>query len=1427
MGGGGGKGGTSTSTVSIPPEVLARYNAVNAQAQQLAGVNPTTGQPNTPFQQYGGEFVAPVNAVQQQGISQVAQSANAAQPYYQGATTATLGAMNQAAPLTPQQIQQYQNPYTQSVVDPTLKALQQQQAIDQNQLTANQIRSGAYGGDRSGISQAALRGQQELATGQAIAPLYQQGYQNALQAAQQQQQLGVQTGLAGGAQLGQLGTAAQQAGVTGGQAALAAGTVPQQTQQALDTALYQQFLQQQGYPFQLTQFLANIAEGTGALSGSTTTSTQPSGFFSDRRLKKDIKEIGKTHDGQPIYKFKYNNDNTPRIGLMAQDVEKKHPKAVGVTGGYKFVDYDAATKDAERPARATGGVIPANSEGGAVWRAGAYADGGMLPRYATSGGSNVDPNDWASLIAAHGQLGAPYGGAMGAKGMFGGAAAGTPGGPGRVPSPSLAVPRLLTSNFQPRQQPSGMSTAIQTGSQVANLAQGASKGYDWLTKTFGDEKSNGGRIHKLGGGGINPYDAPTDPEGKLTYFPTEDLESGSQMAQLAKQAAPGPGKTPDKIAPATSGMQSLLGTGSQIYGTAKMAGAAKDFLGGLGGVGEKTMTSFGNPITSASEVGPFMSEAPAGVAQGLGATGALNPVGSATMTGVTSAADVGPFMSQAPTALAATAPLAETTAAVAPEALAGAAGGAEALGAAGAAGEGIMDILPMFAFLKTGGVVPSRKGYQQAGVVAPSDTPDYDPQADLPAPNATDVALKSDDQHPADKLFDTRVIPQESGGKQFDKSGNPLTSKAGAVGVSQVMPGTAPEAAKLAGVEFDEDKFRNDPDYNKKLGQAYFRAQWDRFGGDPEKAMAAYNAGPGNVDKALAREAQTGVSWKNYLPNETKNYIGVTGADRGDQTASVGRGSSLGDVFKSATPDFIPSGQNFWIPAASFLGSMLSSRNPSFGGALGEGLLGGVSGYMSLQKQENEMAKNIYDLVDKRFTATINPDTNEAGFFDSMTGQFATPQQKSQVYYNLLKSRGIDPGDYGFKGTPTTVAGTSTGAGAPSGAPSATPAAKPTTPAVKPDTGEAQPAPTVSSSEMTKSQLLQYAQTPQGSKEFGLAGDPTRDPTILKPQIADLRQKAMAATSMGNQAAAARYEQQAQDKERTLKDALDDAVGLQYAKNVSYAQASAETSNEYRKSVTGKINSNAYGTSETDLTKFADIASGLQTGKGSETFRDAVSALKTFLPDSVSSRLLSDKALENPANYDEALKLAMKTSVENMANDKLIRAPKAGLQAELARIPNPSQDPGAVYALTGSYLGRLRQSRDLDNAYLDAPPGTDPGKFARDWLATHDLKGYIRDAFGEIPANPNIPASKLRELQEFYKGPNGETFTPKIKGATGAGGTSSGGGNLPPAGTEDGQVIQTVNGPRYWDKSNQQYVPEYVYKQRKAQTSAPEAGYGD
>lgn len=121
-------------------------------------------------------------------------------------------------------------------------------------------------------------------------------------------------------------------------------------------------------------------------------------------------------------------------------------------------------------------------------------------------------------------------------------------------------------------------------------------------------------------------------------------------------------------------------------------------------------------------------------------------------------------------------------------------------------------------------------------------------------------------------------VNQESGGQQFDKNGKPLTSSAGAIGIMQVMPATGPEAAKLAGVAWDEERFKNDAAYNACLGEAYCREQFRKFQ-DPVLALAAYNAGPGRVQQTIDKvgDPRTGaVTHEQFLaalPKETQGYV--------------------------------------------------------------------------------------------------------------------------------------------------------------------------------------------------------------------------------------------------------------------------------------------------------------------------------------------------------------------------------------------------------------------------------------------------------------------------------------------------------------------------------------------------------------------------
>ncbi|MCA6108090.1 phage tail tip lysozyme [Bradyrhizobium cenepequi] len=323
-----------------------------AALQQI--YNTVQGAASTPFTPYSGELTAGWNPQQQTATNNINAAAGQAQPLINQAAGLTSGA---ATPLTAAQIQQYQNPYTQSVIDATQAQFNQQNAVQQNQVKGSAAAAGALGGDRQAVAQAETAKAQQLAQAPVIAGLQSQGYQQALQTAQQQFQ---QNPLAAAAQLGNLGVAGQTAALQGAGAQLGVGGQQQQTQQAADTAAYQQYLQQQGYPFQTAAFLAQYglpaALGQGTNTFGTQTTPGPNifgqiaglgiagaGLFSDERVKENIQHVGETHDGQPIYTYRYKGSPFTQMGLMAQDVEQSHPEAVGNVGGIKTVNYDLAT----------------------------------------------------------------------------------------------------------------------------------------------------------------------------------------------------------------------------------------------------------------------------------------------------------------------------------------------------------------------------------------------------------------------------------------------------------------------------------------------------------------------------------------------------------------------------------------------------------------------------------------------------------------------------------------------------------------------------------------------------------------------------------------------------------------------------------------------------------------------------------------------------------------------------------------------------------------------------------------------------------------------------------------------------------------------------------------------------------------------------
>jgi soluble lytic murein transglycosylase-like protein len=119
---------------------------------------------------------------------------------------------------------------------------------------------------------------------------------------------------------------------------------------------------------------------------------------------------------------------------------------------------------------------------------------------------------------------------------------------------------------------------------------------------------------------------------------------------------------------------------------------------------------------------------------------------------------------------------------------------------------------------------------------------------DLARQDAIDAGINPD--------YFVRQIQQESG---FDPNAG---SPAGAEGIAQFMPSTA---ASMGIDPYDPAQALN----AAAQMMANLSAQ---YGGDYAKALAAYNAGSGAVDAAVA---QGGGSWLSYLPSETQNYVSI------------------------------------------------------------------------------------------------------------------------------------------------------------------------------------------------------------------------------------------------------------------------------------------------------------------------------------------------------------------------------------------------------------------------------------------------------------------------------------------------------------------------------------------------------------------------
>jgi hypothetical protein len=256
LGGGGGGGGgqpdTTTQFVREAPGIEERKIELMDIARSAAEKPLYANVPDV--------RVAGLSGLEQQGLGQAGMT-GVGQPTTQAGIGSVLQA--QAGP----NISQFYNPYQSYVLD----EINRQASMAQNQLSAQAVQSGAFGGGREGVQ----RAEQERARLGAVGQAQQQGFQTALGAAQNQQQIGLQAGQ----QLGQLGVQQQAMSQADINQLMASGGLQRQlTQQALD-AERQTALQRATEPLQRVEFLSNVyaagPKSTSGITAATAPTTSP------------------------------------------------------------------------------------------------------------------------------------------------------------------------------------------------------------------------------------------------------------------------------------------------------------------------------------------------------------------------------------------------------------------------------------------------------------------------------------------------------------------------------------------------------------------------------------------------------------------------------------------------------------------------------------------------------------------------------------------------------------------------------------------------------------------------------------------------------------------------------------------------------------------------------------------------------------------------------------------------------------------------------------------------------------------------------------------------------------------------------------------------------------------------------------------------
>lgn len=133
----------------------------------------------------------------------------------------------------------------------------------------------------------------------------------------------------------------------------------------------------------------------------------------------------------------------------------------------------------------------------------------------------------------------------------------------------------------------------------------------------------------------------------------------------------------------------------------------------------------------------------------------------------------------------------------------------------------------------------------------------------------SEYVYKYSEENGLDPFLTFAIIKAES---NFNKN---VVSTSGAVGLMQLMENTAVEAGDKIGEEVSVKEALYNPERNIMIGTSYFAELLDRYNDNYLLALAAYNAGIGNVDNWIEEGIikEDGSDIENIPYKETNNYV--------------------------------------------------------------------------------------------------------------------------------------------------------------------------------------------------------------------------------------------------------------------------------------------------------------------------------------------------------------------------------------------------------------------------------------------------------------------------------------------------------------------------------------------------------------------------